>query len=267
MNQIEAGKIGIHTFTNATAYTVAETAVRVISIEFATKEENHAQFFGQVLVDAAAQQVERTASAKGSIVVPASGSGGDAGAGEVTESGETAGGTGEGTGTGTGDSGGASGTEGTTVEVELQVTWTEDGKAVCHVTFELNDEEILVHHPAETWHSGKHILSLYYPIEKVVPNITNTFNVYLRMEGGTGTVEVGGCIASISGQAMAAAAAWDGKITVEEATKPFVIGVGLKVGAYSEKIAMSTMELVVKSYTGRMAGRTGIGAFCRPVEL
>ncbi len=268
LNQIEAGKIGIHTFTNATAYTVAGTDVRVISIEFATKEENHAQFFGQVLVDAAAQQVERTASAKGSIVIPASGSSGDAGAGEGTGSGETAGGgTGEGTATGTGDSGGTSGTEGTTVEVELPVTWTEDGKAVCHVTFELNDGEILVHHPAETWHSGKHILSLYYPIEKVVPNITNTFNVYLRMEGGTGTVEVGGCIASISGQAMAAAAAWDGKITVEEAVKPFVIGGGLKAGAYSEKIAMSTMELVVKGYTDRMAGRTGIGAFCRPVEL
>ena len=267
LNQIEAGKIGIHTFTNATAYTVAETAVRVISIEFATKEENHAQFFGQVLVDAAALQVERTASAKGSIVIPASGSGGDAGAGEGTGDGETAGGTGEGTGTGTGDSGDASGTEGTTVEVELPVTWTEDGKAVCHVTFELNDEEILIHHPAETWHSGKHILSLYYPIEKVVPNITNTFNVYLRMEGGTGTVEVGGCIASISGQAMAAAAAWDGKITVEETVKPFVIGGGLKARAYSEEIAMSTMELVVKSYTDRMAGRTGIGAFCRPVEL
>lgn len=66
---------------------------------------------------------------------------------------------------------------------------------------------------------------------------------------------------------MAAAAAWDGKITVEETVKPFVIGGGLKARPYREEIAMSTMELVVKSYTDRMAGRTGIGAFCRPVEL
>ena len=42
------------------------------------------------------------------------------------------------------------------------------------------------------------------------------FKVYLRMEYGTGTVGVGDCIASISGQAMAAAAAWDGKIEIEE---------------------------------------------------
>ena len=54
-----------------------------------------------------------------------------------------------------------------------------------------------LHHPVETWHSGKHILSLYYPIENVVPNITNTFNVYLRMEE-TGTVGIGICIASIA---------------------------------------------------------------------
>ena len=54
LNQIEAGKIGIHTFTNASEYTIGETDVRIISIEFASKEENHAQFFGQVVVDVAA---------------------------------------------------------------------------------------------------------------------------------------------------------------------------------------------------------------------
>ena len=59
------------------------------------------------------------------------------------------------------------------------------------MTFELNNAEILLHHPVETWHSGKHILSLYYPIENIVPNITNTFNVYLRMEDGSGSVGSG----------------------------------------------------------------------------
>ena len=201
LNQIEAGKIGIHTFTNASAYTLGETNVRIISIEFASKEENHAQFFGQVVVDAAAKAVERSANASGTIVVPfpsaTTGSDADTGT-ESTEEGTAA------------DSTDVS------VDVSLPVTWTEDGKVICYVTFELNDTEILLHHPVETWHSGKHILSLYYPIENVVPNITNTFNVYMRMENGSGTVGIGDCIASISGQAMAAAAAWDGKITIEE---------------------------------------------------
>ena len=252
LNQIEAGKIGIHTFTNASAYTLGETNVRVISIEFASKEENHAQFFGQVVVDAAAQAVERTANASGTIVVPfpSATTGSEANTGtESTEEGTAA------------DSTDVS------VDVSLPVAWSEDGKVICYVTFELNDVEILLHRPAETWHSGKHILSLYYPIENVVPNITNTFNVYLRMENGSGTVGIGDCIASISGQAMAAAAAWDGKITIEESAGLFAIGGGLQVKGYTDVMAVESMELVQRSYSDTITGRTSIGAFCRPVTL
>ena len=138
---------------------------------------------------------------------------------------------------------------------------------ICYVTFELNDAEILLHRPVETWHSGKHILSLYYPIENVVPNITNTFNVYLRMEKGSGTVGIGDCIASISGQAMAAAAAWDGKITIEETTALFSIGGGLTAKNFIDALAVETMELIQRSYSDTITGRTSIGAFCRPVTL
>ena len=153
------------------------------------------------------------------------------------------------------------------VDVELPVSWMEDGKVAGFVTYELNDSEILLHHPAETWHSGKHILSLYYPIEKLVPNITNTFNVYLRMEGGKSTVEAGGCIASISGQAMAAAAAWDGKIEVAEYVPRFTISGGLQARGFAGEIRTETMELVIREYADHMAGRTALGGFCRPVEI
>ena len=213
LNQIEAGKIGIHTFTNASEYSIGETDVRIISIEFASKEENHAQFFGQVVVDVEAQAVEKFIQASGTIVIPfpspGSGAAGNAGTEDGSSGMEAEAGDAE---------DGAAGEETTdiSVDVSLPVTWTEDGKAVCYVTFELNNAEILLHHPVETWHSGKHILSLYYPIENIVPNITNTFNVYLRMVGGSGSVGIGDCIASISGQAMAAAAAWDGRIDIEE---------------------------------------------------
>ena len=252
LNQIEAGKIGIHTFTNASAYTLGETNVRVISIEFASKEENHAQFFGQVVVDAAAQAVERTANASGTIVVPFASATTGSEANTGTESTE------EGT---------AADSTDVSVDVSLPVAWSEDGKVICYVTFELNDVEILLHRPAETWHSGKHILSLYYPIENVVPNITNTFNVYLRMENGSGTVGIGDCIASISGQAMAAAAAWDGKITIEETAALFSIGGGLTAKSFTDAIAVETMELVQRNYSDTITGRTAVGAFCRPVTL
>lgn len=259
LNQIEAGKIGIHTFTNASAYSVAQTDVRIISIEFASKEETHVQFFGQVVVDVSAVQQERTASAVGNVVVPF-----PAGRGNTDTEGDSDGASRTGDSDTSGEAG--SSTDGVTVAVELPVTWTEDGKAVAYVTFEFNDEEILLHHPVETWGSGKHILSLYYPIDNLVPNITNAFNVYLRIENGTGEIETGACIASISGQAMAAAAAWDGKITVEESVGLFRIGGGLDVKGYTDMIHMETMELVQRSYADSI-GKVMIGAFGRPFAI
>ena len=255
LNQIEAGKIGIHTFTNASEYTIGEADVRIISIEFASKEENHAQFFGQVVVDVAADPTARSANASGTIVIPfPSGNTGDSGGAADIENGSEDGVAGE-------------ETADISVDVSLPVTWREDGKAVCYVTFELNNTEILLHHPVETWHSGKHILSLYYPIENIVPNITNTFNVYLRMEDGSGSVGIGDCIASISGQAMAAAAAWDGRIDIEETSALFSVSDGLQARGFTETVDVGTMELVQKSYTDTMTGRTAVGAFCRPVTL
>jgi hypothetical protein len=260
LNQIEAGKIGIHTFTNASAYTVAESNVRIISIEFAAKEETHVQFFGQVLVDVSTGQVSRSASVKGSIVVPfPAGSGGDTGTG-------TDAGTDTGADAGDGSGGQGADAESVTVDVEFPVTWTEDGKAVAYVTYEFNDSEILIHCPVETWGSGKHILSLYYPIDNLVPNITNTFSVHLRMEGGTAAISTGGCIASISGQGMAAGAAWDGTITVEEYVQPFAVGGGLQAKAFSGEMGFETMELV-KEYYSDSIGKAAIGAFGKPVEL
>ena len=264
LNQIEAGKIGIHTFTNASEYSIGETDVRIISIEFASKEENHAQFFGQVVVDVEAQAVEKFIQASGTIVIPfpspGSGAAGNAGTEDGSSGMEAEAGDAE---------DGAAGEETTdiSVDVSLPVTWTEDGKAVCYVTFELNNAEILLHHPVETWHSGKHILSLYYPIENIVPNITNTFNVYLRMVGGSGSVGIGDCIASISGQAMAAAAAWDGRIDIEETVGLFSVGGGLQGKDFTDVMAVETMELVQRSYSDTLSVKPKIGAFCRPVTL
>lgn len=249
LNQIEAGKIGIHTFTNASAFTVSELDTKIISIEFATLEENHAQFFGSVIVDVKADEVERTASAKGSVLVPSvevTGLEADAGAENEPEV--------------------IGNTKEQTLEVELPVVWSEDGHAVAHFTFEFNDEVIEVHQPEETWESGKHTILLYYPIENVIANFTNTFNVYLRITGGEGLVDTGACLASISGQSMGAEAAWDGTIKVEETVGKFSIGGGMKIVGFTESVKTETMELVQRSYSDAMK-KVGIGAFCMPVEL
>ena len=74
LNQIidnkEAVKIGIHTFTNASSFTVGESDVKIISIEFAPNEAVMAQFFGSVIVGVSADQVERSVVARGDVLIP-----------------------------------------------------------------------------------------------------------------------------------------------------------------------------------------------------
>lgn len=248
LSQIEAGKIGIHTFTNASAFTVAGQDTRIISIEFATSEDNHAQFFGQVIVDVDADPVTRTAAAVGNVVIPSV-------AVDEPEPADP-------------DAPGVVGnTEEQTVAVSLPVSWTEDGQAVITFTFEFNDEVISVHQPVETWHSGKHTVLLYYPIENVIANYTNTFNVYMRVGGGTADVDTGWCVASVSGQSMGAGAAWDGTITVEDYIGRTGISGGLWVRQIADHVAFKIDELVQRNYSDVVIGRTALGAFAMPVDV
>lgn len=248
LNQIEAGKIGIHTFTNASAFTVADMDTKIISIQFATSENNHAQFFGQVIVNVDADSVTRTATAAGDVVIPSVAV--DEPEPEDPEVPVVIGSTRE-----------------QTVAVSLPVSWTEDGVAVATFTFEFNDEIITVHQPVETWHSGKHTILLYYPIENVIANYTNTFNVYMKVSGGTGSVDTGWCVASISGQSMGASAAWDGTITIEDYISRGGISGGLRLKDISENITFKIDELVQRSYSDVVIGRTVLGAFAMPVDV
>ncbi len=251
--QIEAGKIGIHTFTNASAFTVGNVDTKIISIEFATTEANHAQFFGQVIVDVTAQQVTKNATASGDVVIPSVAV--DEPEPLDPDNPEVIG-----------------NTEEQTVTVSLPVSWTEDGHADVIFSFEFNNQMILVHYPQENWHSGRHTILLYYPIEDVIPNFTNIFNVYMRCEGGTAEVDTGMCIASISGQSMGASAAWDGRIDVEEYIDLFRIGNGsqtdrLQVKAFTESDVWEIKETVKRFYSDVKSGRTAVGGFAMPVDV
>lgn len=281
LNQIidnkEAGKIGIHTFTNASSFTVGESDVKIISIEFAPNEAVMAQFFGSVIVGVNADQVERSVVARGDVLIPSV---------EVTELveevlPEDGNGT-ESEVTGSEDGGVATedASEGDTSEepkvigktkeqtlyVELPVVWKEDGQVVVHFTFEFNDNIIEIHQPEETWHSGKHSIMLYYPIENLVANYRNIFNVYARATGGTVTVDTGDCLAAIMGQSMGAGEAWDGEIKIEETIKKVRVGGVLQMSTVDENITWKIDELVKRTYRDVVHGRIGIGAFAMPVE-
>ena len=250
--QVEKAQIGIHTFTNASAFTVADTLTKIISIEFATSEQNHAQFFGQIIVDVAADTVSKSATASGNITIPA------VNVDDIPEEGEDASVIGT--------------TEEQTISVSLPVTWTENGHADVIFSFKFNNVAIPIHYPQEHWCTGRHTILLYYPIENVVANYTNTFNVYMRCLNGTATVDMGFCIASISGQGMGADAAWDGKIEVEEYVERFTFGTGAEEGrlrslGFSETTVWEIQEMMKRSYSDTKTGRSAIGAFVMPIDV
>lgn len=291
LNQIidnkEAGKIGIHTFTNASSFTVGESDVKIISIEFASNEAVKAQFFGSVIVGVNAEQVERSVIAKGDVVIPSVAveevlTEDTAGEEESIDSGTTDGDADTGKVAASNDVDETSGssdsavaaeepvvignTKKQTVSMELPVVWKEDGQVVVHFTFEFNDSIIEIHQPEETWHSGKHSIMLYYPIENLVANYRNIFNVYARAIGGTVTVDTGDCLAAIMGQSMGAGEAWDGEIRLTETIKKVKVGGVLQMAAVDENITWKIDELVKRTYSDVVHGRFGIGAFSMPVE-
>lgn len=263
LNQIEenktAGKIGIHTFTNASAFSISDTDTKIISIEFATSEEVMAQFFGSVIVDVKADSVEKRVTAKTSLVIPAV----DVTA-VITET------EGEDTGESTTDEGAEpeviGNTKEQTIELDVPVAWQEDGVAVVHFIFEFNDVIIDVHQPEETWHSGKHTMVLYYPIDHVIANYRNIFNVYMRVEGGTGSVETGNCLAAITGQSMGAGEAWDGEIKIEEKITSFSLGTVTRAVGLSDSVSFKIDETMRRAYTDVLTERIKIGAFAMPIE-
>lgn len=263
LNQIEenktAGKIGIHTFTNASAFSISDMDTKIISIEFATSEEVMAQFFGSVIVDVKADSVEKSITAKTSLVIPAV---------DVTavvpetEGDETEGGTTE-EGTAPDVIGN---TKEQTIELEVPVAWKEDGMAVAHFVFELNDVVIDIHQPEETWYSGRHTIMLYYPIDRVIANYRNIFNVYMRMDGGTGSVETGNCLAAIIGQSMGAGEAWDGEIKIVEKITAFSVGTVTKAVGLNDTVSFKIDETMRRAYADVLTERIKIGAFAMPIE-
>ncbi|SFR92247.1 hypothetical protein [[Clostridium] aminophilum] len=254
LSQIEQGKLGIHTFTNATERTIGRELSQAISIQFAASEANHVQFFGQIMMDITADPVER--NAVGMVKLPLKNTEGveednreidarsDEQSDSVTDGWNGSGLSGQnGTSISVRNDGNSESqqNEGSDKEVQLvsvPIRWQEDGQAVVTVAYEWNDRMLEMPVPKEMWHSGRHILNLYYPIENVLANHSNTFNVYLKITGGTGRIAIGDIVAAISGQSMAAKEAWDGKIFLEESVRPFGFWSGLSTKGFRETVAV-----------------------------
>ena len=85
------------------------------------------------------------------------------------------------------------------------------------IVYKINNETIDTFMPTKTCLYGKHIVTLFFPISKVIENSSNTFSMYLKIS--TGSIKIGEAQirATISGQGLAAGLGdWNGRININE---------------------------------------------------
>lgn len=85
------------------------------------------------------------------------------------------------------------------------------------ILYKINNEAVTGFVPAKTCMYGKHIVTLFFPIPKVIQNSSNTFSMYLKISRGTVGIGEAQIRATISGQGLAAGLGdWNGRISINE---------------------------------------------------
>lgn len=192
ISSIGETKLSIYTFTNALALDAGEEKLSIINMEFASGDETNAEFHAQAIMDVQSNPDTRMLTAETTIDL----------------------------GTTTDD-------EGNEVEnkkvISFPLSWNEDGKTALSVFYVLDGHEVEEFHPKESWLSGKHLLTLYYPIIGLTANQLHTFEVLISMKNGIGHIEAQNIMATITGQGLGVQERWDGRITADDTLKKILL--------------------------------------------
>ena len=192
ISSIGETKLSIYTFTNALALDAGEEKLSIINMEFASGDETNAEFHAQAIMEVESNPDTRALTAETTIDL----------------------------GTTTDD-------EGNEVEnkkvISFPLSWQEDGKTVLSIFYVLDGHEVEEFHPKESWLSGKHLLTLYYPIIGLTANQLHTFEVLISMKNGTAHIDDQDIMATITGQGLGVQERWDGRITADDTLKKILL--------------------------------------------
>ena len=95
------------------------------------------------------------------------------------------------------------------------------------IVYKINNDDVDNFMPTKTCIIGKHIVTLFFPLSKVVENSANTFSMWLMISGGKITIGEAQIRATISGQGLAAGLGeWNGRIDIEEYIGEIPVGDG-----------------------------------------
>ena len=85
------------------------------------------------------------------------------------------------------------------------------------IIYKMNGETVDNFMPTKNCIYGKHIVTLFYPITKVIEKSSNTFSMYLKISEGSVKIGEAQIRATISGQGLAAGLGdWNGRININE---------------------------------------------------
>lgn len=199
INSVESTKMATYSYMNAMPYTLGEEPVFIVSLEFATQEETDCEFKAAILINVTAESVDRSVTAKGTgtTILPKETK--DENDNPVTNDRELE----------------------TTVTVPVE--WQEDGQSVIRVGYVVDGHEVEEFHPMETWHTGTHILNLFYPLLDMAEKTLHTFAVWITIAPGSATINAQNIIASITGQGLGAQDRWNGRIDASDDYIPLVL--------------------------------------------
>ena len=220
INSITETKLSVYTYTNALALDVGEDKVSIINLEFASGDETNAEFHAQCIMQVTSNADTRNITAETTV-----------------------------------DFGDTEDADGNIVEnkkvITFPISWNEDGKSEITLYYMLDGHEVEEFHPKETWLSGTHLLSLYYPIMNLTANELHTFEVLISMKNGTGHFDDQNIIATITGQGLGTQERWDGRITADD-TLPLIKLVGMPTHVMHDSITVHSIAPTKSELSDRL---------------
>ena len=177
LNSIKENQLSIYSYLNALALDVGNERTPIIKIEFASGDETNAEFHAECILQIFSNSNVRNVNAEADV---------DIGNGEGSK------------------------------VISFPVSWTEDGKSEITVYYMLDGHDVELFHPKETWTSGYHLLTLYYPILELEANQLHTFEVLVSITNGKAHIDGQNIMATITGQGLGVQEKWDGQIKAKD---------------------------------------------------
>lgn len=231
ISSISENRLSVYTFTNALALDVGAAKVSIINMEFASGDETNAEFHAQCIFQVASNAVERSVKAETEIDINS-----------IDD-------------------------EGKKIEekkvISFPINWSEDGKSELTIYYMLDGHEVEEFHPKESWLSGNHLLTMYYPIIEMEANQLHTFEVLVSMKNGSAHIDDQDIMATITGQGLGVQDRWDGRITADDTLEPIEFA-GMKTHILGEKL---TVHFIAPTRSGLSDGLGSIALTGMPLHM